>query len=148
MNAWRNNHIRNIEDIQIQLNTPYPENKIYPEDIFFDYFCSGGTLRKRGKALLGFFMKIVDSPKIDKKNTELLFKNNAIDINRAQDDFRICDIKTGNVIYTVTPKIMDGEDKGKSAVYGRENEFMDPLVIGAWEDVEYYFMAGVANTEA
>ena len=43
------------------------------------------------------------------------------------DDFRICDIETGNVIYTVIPK---SGHSGLAEVWGKQNEFQSALIIG------------------
>ena len=41
------------------------------------------------------------------------------------DDFRICDLETGNVIYTVVPSY-----NGQSEVWGSANDFKEPLFEG------------------
>ena len=51
------------------------------------------------------------------------------------DDFRICDLDTGDVLYTVTPKDSDG----KATVWGKDNDFAAPLVDGYWVDVKDFF---------
>ena len=43
------------------------------------------------------------------------------------DDFRICDVETGNVIYTVTPK---SGHSGEAEIWGKENDFKCPIVTG------------------
>jgi hypothetical protein len=53
------------------------------------------------------------------------------------DDFRICDIETGGVKYTITPK--DTWEKGQASVYGRDNNFEKSLVVGNWNDVKKFF---------
>ena len=51
------------------------------------------------------------------------------------DDFRICDIKSGEVIYTITPR----DNHGKATVWGRENNFDEPLAEGTWNHVTTFF---------
>ena len=41
-----------------------------------------------------------------------------------RDDFRICDKKTGRVLWTVTPKTDHVE------IWGSENDFRDPIFEG------------------
>ena len=43
------------------------------------------------------------------------------------DDFRICDVETGDVIWTVTPKC---GHSGKAEVWGRQNDFKGPIAVG------------------
>ena len=52
------------------------------------------------------------------------------------DDFRICDIETGNVVFTVTPyRIIRGRNRWDAVVtvselWGRSNGFKQPLKEG------------------
>jgi hypothetical protein len=43
------------------------------------------------------------------------------------DDFRICDIETGDVIWTVTPKC---GHSGKAEIWGTVNNFKEAIAIG------------------
>ena len=52
------------------------------------------------------------------------------------DDFRICDLKTGDVQYTITPKYTV---TGTAQVWGVDNDFDKPLVDGSWNDVKAFF---------
>lgn len=127
--------LRILADIEKQL-TP-----IYPEDLFFDWMCSADSLYKRGVILMDHLVSIMGSQKFEKNKIEVLFKNNCFGVRQYYDDFRLCEVESGQVIYTVIPKIMyPRADKGKSSVYGKENDFQEPLVIGTWEDVKNFFM--------
>jgi hypothetical protein len=135
--------LNNLAAIKMQL-TP-----LYLDALFYDYSCSHDDLDRRGNILMNYLGTIWDSPKIDIINTEVFFNNNCFGLRKYFDDIDLCDSKTFEVIYKIIPKIMrSGADKGKSAVYGRENDFKKPLVKGHWEDVEIFFMAEVVNTNA
>jgi hypothetical protein len=56
------------------------------------------------------------------------------------DDFRICNIITGEIIYTVVPN--NGEkciNNSKAELWGPENDFKGPIVAGTWNDIKAYF---------
>jgi len=123
------------KSIREYLANPYDEKENwYP---WYDWFCSEKSLVNRGIKLLTKLKSIVNSPKINQDTMYVFYKNNCPMFGSTYDDFRICDIKTGNVIYTIIPKIV-----GKSEVWGSENDFQKVLVIGTWNDVKNYFMKG------
>ena len=64
------------------------------------------------------------------------FKNNCPMNSSLYDDLRFADRKTGEVMYTVTPRY---SHSGKAEVWGRENDFQEALVEGTWKDVKAFF---------
>ena len=66
----------------------------------------------------------------------MFFKNNCPGEGRLYDDFRICDIETGEVLYPVSPK----NAYGKADVWGVDNDFDQPLVEGTWREVRAWFL--------
>jgi hypothetical protein len=119
---------------------------------WFDWFCKGNTLRNRLYKLVAKLKTIINSKKIDQDKMYLFFKNNCPMVGPTRDDFRICDIETGDVIYTVTPVNKIPTEKiwnhtGKriqlyktvSNVWGKENNFEKPLVEGSWNDIKNFF---------
>ena len=72
--------------------------------LWYDWFCKETSLVNKGKALLQRLNAISGSAKFDNDKTYVFFKNNCPCNGSLFDDFRICDIETGDVIYCVVPK--------------------------------------------
>ena len=110
-------------------------------EAWYDWFCKNSSLPAKTVKLVSRLRSISLSPKIDLDKNYVFFKNNCPGDGRLYDDFRICDRRTGDVIYTVVPSCgYNTEDKGKAMVYGRENEFEKPLTKGTWKDIKNYFL--------
>jgi hypothetical protein len=116
-----------------------PDHKTQCDAGWYDIFCKEETLHRKTVALTRRLKSIVKSKKIDIDTMYIFFKNNSPFGGKLYDDFRICDIATGDVIFTVIPKSGDRSSEGRSEVYGRENDFKEPLVSGTWEDVQRFF---------
>jgi hypothetical protein len=80
------------------------------------------------------------SKKIDIEKQYVWFKNNCPMYGTLYDDFRIADLETGDVIYTIVPKSGHTSEKGKGCVYGRENNFKGPLFEGSWKEIKQWFL--------
>lgn len=103
---------------------------------FYDWFCKDSSLKNKAKTLVGRLQTILKNNKRFNPNTTyVFFKNNCS--NKLYDDFRICNIKTGEVLYTVTPR--DPHENGKASIWSCENKFKEPLVIGSWTDIKKFF---------
>lgn len=109
--------------------------KGYTEELWYDWFCKNSALENRGKKLFKKMKEIAFSSKINLENNYVFFKNNAKLSGKTYDDFRICSIESEEVLYTVVPKNVDN----LSEVYGKENGFEKPLVIGTWKDILKFF---------
>jgi hypothetical protein len=103
---------------------------------WYDWFCRDVSLVKKTKSLGAKVLQLMKSSKIDCENMYVFFKNNSPVVGPLYDDFRICSMETGDVIYTVTPK---SGHNGMAEVWGRENDFQEPLITGTWNDVKKYF---------
>lgn len=100
---------------------------------WYDWFCKDSSLKGKTVALTRKLRQLILSDKIDIYKNYVFFKNNCG--WTLYDDFRICDMDTGDVLYTVTPKDSDG----KATVWGKDNDFAAPLVDGYWDDVKIFF---------
>ena len=103
---------------------------------WYDWFCKDSSLAGKTRRLSGSVKRIAKSPKVDVENNYVFFKNNRPMSGPLYDDFIICDIETGDVIFTITPR---SGHNGKSEVWGAENNFKEPLASGEWKDVISYF---------
>ena len=104
--------------------------------LFYDWFCSDKVLQKKAIVLLKKLSQIALSKKIDIYNQYVFFKNNCPMMGPLYDDFRICDMSSGEVVFTITPK---SGHTGKAEVHWKQNDFKEALVQGTWEDVVTFF---------
>lgn len=135
------------------LNTEMPISEVlnvfeYGEynafDLWYDWFCKTSSLSNKSKTLLPKLKAIVKAnagKKFLSTETYVFFKNNYPLYGRLYDDFRICDKETGDVLYTIVPKSGHRSEMGMSVLYGKDNNFQEPLVLGTWKDVVNYFKA-------
>lgn len=95
--------------------------------VFFDWFCKDSFLKRKAESLFKKTKIFVKMKDVDLDSTYVFFKNNCPVGGPLYDDFRICDIESGNVLYTVTPKC---GHSGEAELWGRENSFKEPLKTG------------------
>ena len=106
---------------------------------WYDWFCKESSLAAKTKKLAVKVKKIAKSSKINMDKMYVFFKNNCPMNGSLYDDFRICDLETGDVIFTVTPSNGHRHLKGTSDVWGKENGFNEPIISGSWKDVLNFF---------
>ena len=107
---------------------------------WYDWFCSDKALRGKTYKLAPKVKQIANLLGKKFQDTHyVFFKNNCPMCGSLYDDFRFCDLKEGNVIYTITPSSGYDVSKGVSKVWGKSNDFKEPLVTGTWKDVVNYF---------
>jgi hypothetical protein len=70
---------------------------------WYDWFCDGSALKDKLDNLFPKVKQIANSKKIDMDRMYVFFKNNCPCAGALYDDFRFCDLKTGDVIYTIIP---------------------------------------------
>ena len=104
---------------------------------WYDWFCMDSSLYNKTKTLTSRLRSIVKSGKINQDTMYVFFKNNCPCVGGLYDDFRICDVKTNDVVYTVVPR---HTPTGYAEVWGRENGFGEPIVKGTWKDVKDFFL--------
>lgn len=106
------------------LNSDGIENKCYN---FYDWFCKDEALKAKSERLFKMVKRWVNKRNTNADKVYVFFKNNCPMRGPLYDDFRICDVETGDVIYTVIPKC---GHSGKAEVWGKINEFKGPIMIG------------------
>jgi hypothetical protein len=106
---------------------------------WYDWFCRDTSLKGKLDRLFPKVKLIAGSKKIDQGSSYVFFKNNCPGTGSLYDDFRFCDMETGEVIYTVIPASGHKVNKGRAELWGRENRFERALVEGTWRDVRAYF---------
>ncbi len=131
LRVWLENYekgLYNSEDVETMCNAGW-----------YDWFCSDFTLSSRLKNLYPKVKAISNSSKVDIDKVYVFFKNNCPMNGKLYDDFRICDIETGDVIWTISPAVGYTKTFGRSEVWGVENDFEKPIVSGDMMDVLKYF---------
>jgi len=103
---------------------------------WYDWFCKTESLRNKTRTLGKKVIQLLPSKKVDGETMYVFFKNNCPSRGSLYDDFRICDMETGDVIYTVVPR---SGHNGKAEVWGIDNNFDGPLVSGTWKDIKEFF---------
>ena len=94
---------------------------------FYDWSCEDKSLKGKANKLFPMVRRFAKQMNIDLSKHYVFFKNNALLAGFRGDDFRICDIKSGEVVWTVIPK------SGHSfmcEVWGAKNEFKTPIFKG------------------
>lgn len=94
---------------------------------FYDWFCSDKALKARSERLFKMVKRWVKKRNTDTDKVYVFFKNNCPFNGPLYDDFRICDVETGDVIYTVIPKC---GHSGEAEVWGKDNKFQGPIITG------------------
>jgi hypothetical protein len=103
---------------------------------FYDWFCKKTSLERKAKSLMVKVKKFIKKMNIDIDKTYVFFKNNCPGHGSLYDDFRICDIESGDVIYTVAPSLGYTKRKGEAEIWGRENGFNEPIKTApSWKEL-------------
>lgn len=109
---------------------------------FYDWFCSDSALPNKKKSLDAKVRKLVLSPKINATKLYVWYKNNCPMNGPLYDDIRFADLKTGKVVWNITPK-SGHTDKAEVYYFGEEGTDLGivkhPVVSGTWDDVLNYF---------
>ena len=73
----------------------------------------------------------------------VFFKNNCPYVGALYDQFSICDIESGDVLFCCQhlEKGSHGCDKAHWEIYGRENDFKNTLIEGTWNECKKWFNA-------
>ena len=103
---------------------------------FYDWFCRDRSLERKARSLMAKVKKFAKLAKIDVDKTYVFFKNNCPLYGKLYDDFRICDRETGDVIYTIAPRLGYTSRDGEAEVWGCANKFKEPLFSAkSWKEL-------------
>jgi hypothetical protein len=94
---------------------------------FHDWFCRDKSLKTKSERLFRIVKRWVKYRHTNTDKVYVFFKNNCPMNGPLYDDFRVCDIETGDVIWTVIPKC---GHSGKAEVWGKQNDFQSPVITG------------------
>lgn len=110
-----------------------------PHAGWYDWFCKDSALAKKTAKLMPKVRILAKSPKVNPDTMYVFLKNNypLYGDHKLYDNIRIADRETGDVVYNVCPK----DPFGKASVYGKTNDFKEPLVSGTWDDVILFFFS-------
>ena len=112
----------------------------YVHSFWYDWFCSKDTLHRRGLRLLRALRSIRNSPRFDRANMAVWFKNNCPMTGSTYDDMRISDLKTNqNAFVIVVPSNRYGKPHPWE-VFVPENGYKTPVVSGDWKTIRKWFM--------
>lgn len=93
---------------------------------FYDWFCDNASLKNKSIKLFKQVKRWVKFRNTDTEKVYVFFKNNCPGSGSLYDDFRICDIETRDVIWTIIPKC---GRSSKAEVWGRANEFNEAIAV-------------------
>lgn len=109
---------------------------------WFDWFCDDEALAAKTKRLYGIVKKIVTLNAGNKFNPDRVYmfmKNNCPGRGSLYDSFSICDLRSGDVLYWITPRSGHTVDNGEAQLCGPLNDFREPLAKGKLSDIYAYF---------
>lgn len=108
---------------------------------WYDWFCKDSSLANKTKKLGAKVLSIIDSHLFDKEKTYVFFKNNCPCVGALYDQFSICNIETGDVLFCVQhlEKGSNGCDHSHWELYDGNISFCNPVVNGEWNEVKKYF---------
>lgn len=104
-------------------------------------FCNDSALANKTKKLGAKVCKIANSKRFNKETSYVFFKNNCPCVGALYDQFSICDIESGDVLYCCQhlEKGSHGCDKAHWELYDADISFKKQVVSGTWREVEKYF---------
>jgi hypothetical protein len=129
------NFIRNYENGKYKS----PDRETMITAGWHDWFCDDEELKLRLDTLFPKVYQIAQSSKINTNMTFVFFKNNCPMSGELYDDFRFCEMRTGDVVYTIIPASGQKSNFGHAELWGRENNFKEALAKGTWYDILNFF---------
>jgi len=96
-----------------------PSREIMCDAGWYDWFCNDEELYRRFKRIAPKIEWFAELGIVDLDKTYVFLKNNCPLVGNLYDDFRICDLKTGEVIFTIVPKSGHKNQELKAELWGR-----------------------------
>ena len=93
---------------------------------WYDWFCKTESLRNKTYRMGKIVKQVKDGGKVDLDNWYVWFKNNCPMVGPLYDDFRFARLDNGDVMFTIA--IDDKRSKHKYEVWGRKNDFAEPII--------------------
>lgn len=119
---------RSVREWQNEYNSgafESPERRIQINAGWYDWFCKDTSLANKTKRMGQIVKQIKDGGKVDLDNYYVWFKNNCPLNGPLFDDFRFAKKEDGEVQLTI--QLNCCWNSHKFTVYGRRNEFKEPL---------------------
>ena len=119
-----------------------PNTAVQIEAGWYDWFCRDSDLYRKTEKLGRKVVSIKDSKRFDATRVYVFFKNNCPMIGALYDQFSICDIESGDVLFCCQhlEKGSHGCDHAHWEIYDRNAGFKIPVINGTWKDVRQYFL--------
>lgn len=103
---------------------------------FYDWFCRDASLHNKAKQLMTKAKKFAALMNIDATSTYVFFKNNCPLNGKLYDDFRICDVATGDVLYTIVPACGHKHTHNECCIWSHLNNFKEPhMKASSWKQM-------------
>ena len=122
-----------------------PSVSVQVEAGWFDWFCKDESLARKTDHLYKLALRLIEADRGRRINCDeayIWFKNNCPLSGRLYDDFRIADMVTHNVIFTVVPSNGHYSKLGVAELWGKENDFKEALIAGSMDDIVGWFRRG------
>lgn len=105
------------------------------EACWYDWFCKDSALAGKTKKLGAKVCKIENSKRFNKETSYVFFKNNCPFVGALYDQFSICDIESGDVLYCCQhlEKGSHGCDKAHWELYDADISLKNQLLVGRGE---------------
>ena len=94
---------------------------------FYDWFCKESSLKGKANKLFPMARRFAEKMNINQDKHNVFFKNNCPLNGSLYDDFRICDVESGNVVWTIVPK---SGHTGECEIWGIQNDFKEAIFEG------------------
>lgn len=108
---------------------------------WYDWFCHATSLAAKTEYLGKKVLSILDSKRFDKTKVYVFFKNNCPMVGPLYDQFSICNIETGDVLYCCQhlEKGSHGCDRAHWEIWDVRSEKSVLVASGNWNEVKKYF---------